>query len=242
MDERKRHLEKIMGIVMLVIFGLTAFFANVKPNIILATKHNETDGKMVVILDAGHGGYDPGKIGINGKIEKDINLQIAEKLQKILENKGIKVVMTRKSDTDLFRAEEHIDKVEDMEKRIEIAEKYDKKIFVSIHQNSFTTESVRGPQVFYYKASVHGKELAELIQNEMNSIQDESHRRMIKENSDYYLLKNICCPAVIVEGGFLSNWEEATLLCDEVYQTKIAESISVGIEEYFNKIFSLSLE
>ena len=104
--------------------------------------------EMVVVVDAGHGGSDPGKIGINGALEKDVNLKIAIKLKKLLEEQGVKVIMTREDENGIADS-----KVEDLKKRVAIINEETPLLAVSIHQNSYQEESIHGAQVFYYKHS-----------------------------------------------------------------------------------------
>ena len=107
---------------------------------------------------------------------------------------------------------------------------------VSIHQNSYHEESVKGAQVFYYTGSEQGKRLAEIIQEEFDSVLGEANTRKAKANSSYYLLLHTSCPIVIVECGFLSNWEETARLKDEGYQEKLAWAIHLGILQYLNSM------
>ena len=155
----------------------------------------------VVILDAGHGGWDPGKTGTQGDNEKNINLQIAQKLKQYLEQGGAVVYMTRNSDEALGQK-----KGEDMKERKRIANESEGDIFVSIHQNAFPKGSAKGAQVFYHKQSQEGKKLAEEIQKSLKKYVDDENTREIKENTNYYILKKTELPSALVECGFLSNW------------------------------------
>ena len=190
---------------------------------------------VCIVVDAGHGGDDPGKIGINDALEKDINLQIALKLQKILEQNNIKVVMTRNTDAGLYSEGATNKKAEDMQKRCKIIEDSNALFTVSIHQNSYTSPAIQGAQVFYYGESQEGKELAEVLQKSLVAELDKENHRTAKANESYYLLKKTESPTVIVECGFLSNSQEAELLSDAEYQQKVAVAISKGIENYQNE-------
>lgn len=187
-----------------------------------------------VVIDAGHGGMDPGKIGINNMAEKDINLSIAWKVKKYLEFNDVRVVMTRESDQGLNDPDASNKKVQDMKRRLELIEDTDPDLAVSIHQNSYPEEYVHGAQVFFYADSLVGKQLAELLQAQLVEKADPDNTRRIKPNDSYYLLKKTSVPIVIVECGFLSNWEEAEKLCGEAYQEKIAWAICVGILQHLN--------
>ncbi len=189
------------------------------------------DGR-VLVLDAGHGAFDPGKVGVNGAKEKDINLSIAQKLRGYLEAAGFTVHMTRESDDALYKEGDSNKKSADMKSRIRTMEEKQPEFAVSIHQNSFTQESSFGAQVFYFGNSAEGKLLAQYLQTTIKTvIADENHREP-KANESYYLLKKSPCPMVIVECGFLSNAREAELLVTEEYQDKMAWAICLGIVEY----------
>lgn len=192
------------------------------------------DGKICVVIDAGHGGTDPGKVGINGVNEKEINLQIAGYVRQYLEANDIEVVMTRETDEGLNDADASNKKVQDMKRRIELIDRTAPAITVSIHQNSYPEEYVHGAQVFYYTGSGEGRELAEYIQEELVTRADPENKRQVKANDSYYLLKKTGIPIVIVECGFLSNSAEAEKLCTEAYQKRVAWAIHMGILRYLN--------
>ncbi len=188
----------------------------------------------IVVLDAGHGGSDPGKIGVNNALEKDINLSIVLKIKTLLEEKGITVILTREDENGLYQESDTNKKRSDMQKRCQIIADSKCSIAVSIHQNSYHEEGVAGPQVFYYATSTQGQQLATIIQNELIEQLAPEKKRTAKPNDSYYLLKKAICPIVIVECGFLSNWNEATLLVTEEYQQKIAQAVADGIEKHLS--------
>lgn len=187
-----------------------------------------------VVIDVGHGGIDPGKVGVNDVLEKDVNLVIALKLKSILEANDCNVILTRESDVGLYDETASNKKVSDLNNRIACIISQEADFVVSIHQNSYSSEQEHGAQVFYYTGSSEGKLLAEEIQESLISYADPDNTRQAKANSDYFILKNSPCPIVIVECGFLSNWEEANLLATEEYQEKIAFSIAMGCSKYMN--------
>ena len=190
--------------------------------------------RFVVVVDAGHGGFDPGKVGINGTEEKDINLAIAKKVAMYLESGDVEVVMTREDGGGLYDEGSSNKKVQDMKRRIEIIESAEADVAVSIHQNSYPEEYVHGAQVFYYTDSLEGQNLAGLIQKQLVENADPDNKRQIKSNDSYYILKKTGVPIVIVECGFLSNYEEAEKLNRKEYQDRIAFSIYMGIMQYLN--------
>ena len=139
-------------------------------------------GNGVVLIDSGHGGSDPGKIGIHQEKEKDINLQIAKRLKKQLEKNGVKVYMTRENDVDLSEGDGGNSKVQDLKRRCEMVRKIQPDCVLSIHQNSYPEEAIHGAQVFYYEDSSEGKKLAEILQKHLVEVLDkENHKFQYKE-------------------------------------------------------------
>ncbi|MCC8167718.1 MAG: N-acetylmuramoyl-L-alanine amidase [Clostridiales bacterium] len=197
----------------------------------LSASHDES---VTIVIDAGHGGNDPGKVGVNDCLEKDINLTLALGLQTLLENRTYNVIMTRTTDVTLGDPDSGSIKQSDLQKRIEIITEADADFVVSIHQNSYSDSSVSGPQVFYYEGSDEGKVLASYLQESLNSSLNPTSPRNIKGNTDYYILKKSPAPTVIIECGFLSNPEEAELLTSSEYQGKVIRAIYNGIEDYIN--------
>lgn len=214
---------------------LAAAFILAKQGAVLVQSEKVAREKICIVVDAGHGGSDPGKVGINGALEKDINLSIALKLKDLLEQREISVVLTRDSDAGLAPADATNKKAADMQKRCQIIADANPAFTVSIHQNSYTTEDIKGAQVFYYGQSENGKRLADVLQEHLISEVDPQNTRVAKANESYYLLKKTPTPTVIVECGFLSNQSEADLLLTEDYQSKLAHAIYLGILSYLEE-------
>ena len=185
--------------------------------------------EYTVVLDDGHGSSDSGKVGINGVLEKDINLSISKETKKHLEKKGIRVVMTRDKDESLAEGENGNRKVQDMKARVKRINDTKPNLAVSIHQNSYHEESIHGAQVFYYEHSESGEKDARILQEALLAV-DPDNTRQVKANTTYYLLKRTEVPILIIECGFLSNQEEAEKLASEDYQKEIAKAIANGIE------------
>lgn len=196
-----------------------------------------TDGKekKTVVIDAGHGGFDPGKVGINNVLEKDINLAIALKLQVLLEENDYHVVMVRTEDIGLYNEGDRNKKSNDMKNRVQMINEANPLLTISIHQNSYLTSDVKGAQVFYHSSSSGSQQLAELLQQQLITTLADGNHRVAKSNESYYLLKKTSCPIVIVECGFLSNPTEAKLLLDDHYQDKIAWAIHLGALQFLNE-------
>jgi len=226
-------LYRIMKISMTLIFLFSMVFV-AKETAEYVGSGKVVEGKKCVIIDPGHGGNDPGKVGINGALEKDINLEIAKRVAKLLEANDIQVIMTRERDEGLYKENAGSKKVQDLKNRIALIEKHKPAMTVSIHQNSYGQEYVKGAQVFYYTNSEEGKKQAEILQECFRTYVDGGNDRQAKANDSYYMLKKTEYPLVIAECGFLSNYEEADLLTQEEYQEKVAWAIHMGILQYLN--------
>ena len=227
---KKYGLELFMACLLLVSFLILS-----KQAAQVACTMQTTDNSKTILVDAGHGGADPGMIGVGGLEEKGINLQIAMKLRKNLEKKGFTVIMTREEDKGLYDEESRNQKAQDMQQRIAMVKECKPVLCISIHQNSYQDSAVYGPQVFYYEDSAQGKSLAELLQEKLNTRLDVKRPRVAKGNKTYYLLKRSESVLNIVECGFLTNPQEAELLQTDEYQLKVADAIAEGVEEYLNK-------
>lgn len=228
---KKTHvLMWVVSLVVLIFLISTILYANKVIDVF-----SSVDDKYVIVVDAGHGGFDPGKVGVNGELEKDINLAIAIKLKEYLEYSGAHVIMTREDDNGLYDESNSNKKRQDMNKRKEIINKSGGDVLVSIHQNSFPQEKYKGAQVFYYASSDSGKVLAQCIQEEIKALVDNDNNRQIKDSNSYFMLKQTNIPGVIVECGFLSNYEEAELLNTDIYQDKVAWAIYIGITKFLDE-------
>ncbi|MBZ4663327.1 MAG: N-acetylmuramoyl-L-alanine amidase [Caloramator sp.] len=189
----------------------------------------------VVIIDAGHGGIDPGAIGRDGTIEKDINLNIAQKLKGYLEDAGYTCVMIREIDEGLYSEYGRIrdKKNEDLRNRKQFIKKYKADLFVSIHLNFFPESQYYGAQVFYPKNDTESEKIAKLIQQELIKTLNRGNKREAKGTNDIYVIRDNQIPSILIECGFLSNYEEEQLLKSEIYQNKIAWAIFKGISSYY---------
>ncbi len=223
-------LKKIMELIFALAVLAGLLFAGDKVRTYVSVQQ-ENVRRNLVVLDPGHGGRDPGKVGAQGEQEKDINLAISLKVKERLEKDGMEVVMTREKDVMLADEDASNKKLEDLNNRIRIINERQPAVAVSIHQNSYSDASVKGAQVFYFTHSDKGKQAAEAMQKELLEF-DQENTRKIKANDTYYLLKKTEVPTVIVECGFLSCPEEEALLTDEAYQKKLAEAIAKGIESW----------
>lgn len=183
----------------------------------------------VIVLDPGHGGYDPGMVK-DGILEKDIVLDISLLLREMLQKAGAVVIMTREKDEDLLVVPAGPKKREDLANRLKIIKESRAEIFVSIHANAIHSPHWRGAQTFYYEGQEKSKILAGCIQEVLVELMKNTEREI--KAGDYFLLRNSPVPAVIVEVGFMSNPVEMKLLVEPSYQKKIAWCIYLGIVRY----------
>lgn len=230
---RKYKMELVMACFFLICF----YFLSRQAAAVSVWMNSETveTKKNVIVLDPGHGGSDPGMIGVDGLEEKGINLSVSLLLKEKLEEKGYTVMLTRESDQGLYDDSAQNKKAQDMQRRIALIDGTAPVLTVSIHQNSYHDPMVKGPQVFYYETSSEGKELAADLQESLNTVLEVERPREIKGNTSYYLLKRSKGLLVIAECGFLTNPEEAALLQTEEYQGKVASALAEGILAYLQK-------
>ena len=192
----------------------------------------------VIVIDAGHGGEDPGAIGVNGALEKDLNLAIAMLVGEQLSLRGYTVVYTRTDDRLLYSEDENIKGMKkhyDLKNRCDAANEYPESIFISIHMNSFGAQKYSGLQVYFKDGSDESRLLAESVRSRVVSDVQPENKRAVKGGDSFYVLKNTLSPAILVECGFLTNPEECKNLSEKEYQKKLSFSIVCGIIEYMEK-------
>ncbi|HHT42891.1 MAG TPA: N-acetylmuramoyl-L-alanine amidase CwlD [Firmicutes bacterium] len=188
-----------------------------------------------IVLDAGHGGLDPGAVSAKGGLEKDIVLAIAQELERLLNKAAVSVIMVRHGDYDLADSSEmHLlnRKRQDLERRVFIAEQAQADLYISIHANFFPSPQWSGAQTFYDENQPESERLAKAIQAAL--VERLGPNKRLAKAGNYRVLRDTSMPAALVEVGFLSNPREAELLADPEYQTKVAEAIFVGLCTYFN--------
>lgn len=192
-----------------------------------------------IVIDPGHGGMDGGAVGVDGIVEKDINLNISLKLRDILTANGFEVVMTRDKDESIEDKEvEDVISVKkaDMRNRLKIMEKNPDSITISVHQNLFEESKYSGAQVFYGPNNPESEVLAGFIQQAfVEHLQKDNTRQIKKAQKDLFLLYYSTTPTVLVECGFLSNPEEARKLTEDEYQSKVAFTIFSGLIQYLSQ-------
>lgn len=220
---RRRLLRRIILRIILIISLIILLF-NINHIINLFAKMPVMNHKTVVVIDAGHGGKDPGA-NYDQIMEKNINLSVAKLVKNLLKDKDIKVIMTRDKDEAV-----------DLHKRAVIANKVDADIFVSIHCNDLESGGqANGIETYYYSDDKQeSKQLANEIQKQLIFLTNANDRGARTE--DLAVIRETNMPAVLTEIGFLSDEAEQKNLLDDDYQEKIAKGIAEGITEYLNEL------
>lgn len=228
-----------------IIFGIISLVIVIVSVIEVKTASEEVIKIMpitnkTIIVDAGHGGIDPGSMTDDQSVkEKDVNLKITKKVKELLEASGAMVILTRNDDTSLYTEESgktiRQKYNENLKNRKKIIQESSADMFISIHLNEFQESKYYGAQTFYPAGKEDDKQLATYIQGELKRVVDKTNNRKIKSTNDIYLIKDNEIPSTLIECGFLSNDKEAKLLNDEEYQDRIAWSIYVGIQKYFSE-------
>lgn len=186
-------------------------------------------GKKIT-LDAGHGGSDPGAIGANGTREKDVTLKITKKVEELLKKKGAKVSMTRTSDKDVYGP--NASDSQELQARVDVAEKNDADAFVSIHINSSTNKNVGGFSAYYYPKTSNDARLAQSVQDRL--VKNFGLDDLGIRQANFYVNKRCSMPSTLLELAFISNPKEEKLMGSNWYINKLAKSIADGIEDYFD--------
>lgn len=229
---RSRLLAAAAAVALLAVAVLGARAALMRTSRTVEDKANT----KTVIIDAGHGGEDGGAVGYDGTVEKGINLSISLKLCSFFKSAGYRVVMIRETDTAIYDKSARTlreKKVSDIHNRLKIADAYPGAIFISVHQNIYTSSKYSGAQVFYSVNNARSKLLAQTLQQTIRESLQPGNDRQIKPAGDnLYILYHAKIPTVLVECGFLSNPAECDRLNDGAYQNQMAFSIFSGTLAY----------
>ena len=214
---------------MALVLALLACFAYPRP---VRPTLGQLSATPVLILDAGHGGEDSGAVGIGDVLEKDLNLAVCGILSELLISSGFEVIPTRTEDVMLGNGTTGHKKGEDLKARVEIGNQNPDAYYVSVHMNKFPKEYCKGIQLFYSPNHSASLPLAQSLHTLVKTYFQTDNNREIKNGKEHiYLMNRIQNPAILVECGFVSNPEEATLLQDTDYQKKIALLILASLNE-----------
>lgn len=215
---------------VLTIFVLVMFVLSIGFSQIVAYSVSNYNG-ITIVIDAGHGGRDGGSVGINGTIEKEINLKYALTLKEKLVDSGYRVELTRRTDDGLYSETALNKKMSDMRARFNIIQKTNPNLVISIHMNSFNSPTARGAITYYRNGDEASKRCADLVQASLN-IYCEAPSAQGKVG-DYYILNCSYYTSILIECGFISNPEEERLLNTDSYREKFIDAVYSGILLYF---------
>ena len=212
-------------VFVMIIFLLTFAFSH-----IVAVSASGYNG-ITIVLDAGHGGRDGGSVGVNGTIEKEINLRYTLALKEKLVSAGYRVELTRKTDDGLYLESAKNKKMSDLNARMEIIKRANPNLVISIHMNSFSSPSAHGASTYYRSGDESGQIVSDLIQQSLNTYLGAPSTK--GKVGDYYILNESYYTAVLIECGFLSNPEEERLLNTDEYLEKFVGAVYNAILLYF---------
>ena len=229
------NLKRVMYVIMASI--ITVFLVVYITNIDVVSTNATPITSKTIILDAGHGVPDYGTESASGTTEQELNLAITLKLQKLLEQSGAKVILTRSDDNGIYEVDKNSireKKISDMKNRVYIGNNSGADVYVSIHMNYYTDSKYSGWQTFYQSKNEESKKLATFIQQALTENIGKNNRVPMAIKGAY-IMDKVKIPSVIVECGFLSNKSEEEKLKTEDYQAKLAWGIYVGLQKYFEE-------
>lgn len=231
-------IKRVFCAFLILCVILISYFFAVNNRIYKSISAMSYTNSRVIIIDAGHGGFDGGAVAYDGTLEKDLNLEMALELDRLAEGLGFRTVMVRTTDrsTDSDGDQSGSKKVKDIKNRLNLMKKYENSIYISLHMNKYSTSQPNGTQVFF--APYSGSDaLAESIQSSVAEKLQPYNKRVVKPATrDIYLLYNATTPAVIVECGFLSNSKDLENLKQKNYRNELAFSVLCGIMAYENSL------
>lgn len=215
---------------LLIAFCINASY-KIDDMIVKTVGVNQVIKRQTVIIDPGHGGIDVGTVGIDGSLEKNINLSVSLDLYDFLSVSGINAVLTRDGDYEVYKQGETRSK-SDLYNRMDFINSIPNSMLISVHQNHFENEAEWGSQVWYSPNDEVSPIIADKILNSLKqNTQPDNTRSNKKSDNSYYILYKAQKPSVMVECGFVSNEKENKKLQDAEYQKDIAYSILTGICE-----------
>ena len=233
--KRTTVIISLIPVYLLVFFALICCAVIADRSVTTLVENNQISNRNCVIIDPGHGGVDGGATSCTGVLESEINLQISLKLNDLMHLIGIDTVLIRDSDCSVYTQGNTIaqKKISDLKERVRIVNNTENALLISVHQNHFSDGRYYGPQVFYGKIG-ESSTLARKMQSALiNSLCSECNRKA-KPSSGVYLLNEIKCEGILIECGFLSNYEEEVKLRSSDYQMKLCCVIAATCANYLN--------
>ncbi len=233
--EKQKSLFSLMPIYLLIMIGIVsvAYFTNQATDVF--SQKTEDSRSVILIIDPGHGGEDGGATSCTGVLESTFNLQIAQRINDMVRLLGGKTQMIRTEDVSIYTCGNTIaqKKISDLKERVRIVNEADNVVLISIHQNYFSDNRYKGPQVFYGKTG-SSEEFARLMQRDLNQYAAIGNTRQQKPANNVYLLRNIKKTGILIECGFLSNYDEEALLRTDKYQKRLSGIIACSYICYIN--------
>ena len=230
----KKRLLPFLALFFAMLLLLSALFRQTERALIATVSVSAEAAAPVIILDAGHGGADSGAVGVNGVLEKELNLSLSKDLAALLRLAGYTVIETRTEDRLLCEeeAQKGHRKQADLSGRLAFTEQYPEGVLISIHMNTFPAADCKGVQVWYSQNHADSKEWATAVQNRVKrELQPHNDRKVKAATSNIYLLRHAEIPAILIECGFLSTPAECERLCDPLYRRQLALVFFAAIAE-----------
>lgn len=230
----KYPYSSLLPIYFLIILCLLIVTIGGSKAVTVLSENYAVSDRKTVVVDAGHGGVDGGATSCTGVLESHFNLEIAQKLNDLLNLLGLNTVMIRNTDCSVYTEGQSIaqKKISDLKERVRIVNSTENCILISIHQNLFSDSKYSGAQVFYAPTE-ESQLIAKSLQASFIKMLNPGSHRMEKKADSIYLMQHINCPGILVECGFLSNPQEEYLLRTKAYQQKICCIIACTVSNYF---------
>lgn len=234
--KKGKFIISMTPIYALILTGLIVVSGTFNHVVTTLSVTTSSGNRRTVIIDPGHGGEDGGATSCTGVLESEFNLNIALRLNDMMHLLGMRTIMIRNTDRSVYIRGETIaqKKVSDLQERVRIINETDNALVISIHQNTFPDGRYWGAQVFYPNTS-GSKELAALMQNQLQSSLMPLNNRKSKLSSGVYLMEHIQCVGLLIECGFLSNPEEEAKLRDGNYQKALCAVIGSVCSQYISQ-------
>lgn len=231
--KKRIHLKKLMPIYAIVLIGCLCIAHFGSGAVTVMVENAPIENRTCIVVDAGHGGIDGGATSCSGILESQINLEIALRLNDLLQFLGYDTLMIRTTDTSIYTEGDSIaaQKVSDLKQRVKLVNETENGIIISIHQNTFPDGRFSGAQVFYANDE-SSKTLAKHMQSALKETINPGSKRQCKPSDGIYLMQNIKRPGILIECGFISNAEEEARLRDGDYQKKLVCVIASGVSLY----------
>lgn len=225
---------KLYPLYLLIVVAVVAGTVIIGRFISVITEATDYAMYPTIIIDAGHGGIDGGAVSCTGILESKLNLDIALRLNDLLHLLGMKTKMIRTSDKSVHVQGNSISEIKtsDLKERVRIVNETEQAILISIHQNYFGDSRYDGAQVFYAN-NTQSEDLAESLQAQLIRTINKNSHRQAKVSKGVYLMEHVKCTAILVECGFLSNFEEEKKLNTPRYQQNLCCVIVATIASYF---------